>query len=75
VPSKSLSAPFALTACKIDFADNTTADKIRRVRLHNFTNELVSRCPAKAVVSPLEFKIRIADARAEKPDQRKSFGP
>ena len=65
MPRKAFPAPFARTACKIDFSNHATPNKARRVGLYDFTGELVSRRPAKAVVSPLEFKIRIADARTQ----------
>jgi len=74
MPPESFSAPFAPTACEIDFTNNTAPHKTGRIRFRDFTNEFVSRRSAKPVVAALEFKVGVAHTRTKQTDERKSLG-
>src|SRR2546422_346600 len=75
VPSHALPAPFAHAAIQIDLPDDAPADQIRSVGLDDFANKLVPGCSSKAVVSALQFQVRVADAGPEHANQREARRP
>jgi hypothetical protein len=74
VPAQIAFAPFALTACQIDFADDSSSSQTTIVRGYNFADELVTRNPGETVIAAEQFQVGVANAGTQKPDQRVACG-
>jgi hypothetical protein len=74
MPAEIAFAPFALTACQIDLADDSSTNQIAMVRRDNFADELVSRSPGETVIAAEQFQVGVANAGTKKPDQRIACG-
>jgi threonine synthase len=75
VSPETAGAPFAPAARNIDVTDHAPPGPIRVVAFHHLANELVARAPAKPVIAPLEFKVRITDSSKQNSHQRMAFLP
>src|SRR5689334_14190302 len=67
--------PFAIPAGQIDLANHAPAGEFRIIRFHYFANEFMPRRASKAVVSPLQFEVGVADASVQQADGCEAFGP
>ncbi len=74
MPSQSARAPLAFSAGQIDFADHALADPAPIVSLHHFSDKLMPRRPAKAVIAALQLDVGVADSAIQQADQSESFG-
>src|SRR5579864_6039399 len=72
--SELAAAPVALVAGNVDLADHALADERAGIGLGYFRNELVAWRARETVVAALQLEIGIADARAEKAEEREALG-
>ena len=73
--AESSHTPFTCSACQVYLADDAFTNPVSIIGGHDFADEFVAGRPAKAVITPLQFEIGVADSAIEKPDLGEALGP